>query len=382
MIDVERNAIPSTIHEEEEPSIEITTSPISKINDERVGSKSPSTGPHRDSFSGSFQLSPRSAAKPRRVRSSGSNGTPRSSLRSSSGGGGLMSIQLMSGSVSQLDCLNLEDLPHHEKTNKREQRPRRRERSEAIERLHSSMTALEGISPEDLLQEVNRRRTERQKNKQQQQRLAASMPAATREKLAQAKFYSSMPAITKNDNNESLNFEPSISSDQKQAIVEQPQQHLGTVSSTSPTSGAVIQTRDNSNYLWQVGVECFGALEVACKLEWDYRAPLEPRYVNQKEEAFDHCLKVWKTWKLADEFVKACEAVPPWSACCGMIRDDDRTMQDTAKALRKGWIKNVNQRLKAQQEIFKIDVYLWSWHNATGKAKTSILLIRFLQARR
>ena len=26
---------------------------------------------------------------------------------------------------------------------------------------------------------------------------------------------------------------------------------------------------------------------------------------------------------------------------------------------------------------FKIDCYVWNWHNATGKAETNILLIRF-----
>ena len=94
------------------------------------------------------------------------------------------------------------------------------------------------------------------------------------------------------------------------------------------------------------------------------------------------CLKLWKEMKLEKEFRNACASVPPYTTCCGLVQDDDQTIQETAMALNRGWIKDVNQRLKAKKVPFKLDVFVWSWHNATGKAKTSILLIRFLMARR
>lgn len=316
-------------------------------------------------------LSPRSAAKPRRLRSSGSMS---SSLRSSGAAternGGLLSLQLMSGSISALDTLNLEALPHETPRNRP---PRSKERLEAKERLHNSMSALEGYSPEDLLQEVNRRRNERV-SAHRSNKLAASMPSRPKRSTVDPKFHASMPVISSGDF-ESLEMSGS-------SLQHTPGGELVADAAEQRPTKRVIATRTNSSYLWQKGQDCWGALEVACELEFDYRAPLKTRYVSDKEEFMDAALKVWNDMKLADEFVQACQSVPPWTACCGMVRDDDRTIQDTAKTLQKGWIKVVNQRLKAQRENFKLDVYVWSWHNATGKAKTNILLIRFLNARR
>ena len=79
-----------------------------------------------------------------------------------------------------------------------------------------------------------------------------------------------------------------------------------------------------------MGTECWGALELACELEFDYRAPLQPRYVEERKEIFEKCLQVWKQMELTDEFVAACESVPQHSSCCGIVRNYDRTMQETA----------------------------------------------------
>ena len=312
----------------------------------------------------SIELSPRSKGRPQRVRSGTSSVS--SSLRSSDGGGGLLKLQLMGGGTGLLDSINLDDLPQE---SSRKTPRQRKPRSDAIERLHDSMSALEGISPEELVEEATRRRNERvNRYNNQRTHLSASLPANGPRLKMDPKFHASAPALVSGD----LRLEGSNSSSRhvEDSIMER---------------SVVIQTRDNSDFLWQrtpVGTECWGALELACKLEFDYRAPLQPRFVEDRKEIFDKCLQVWKKMELADEFVTACESVAPWTACCGMVRNDDRTIQETAETLRKGWIKNVNQRLKQKEQIFKLDVYVWSWHNATGKTKTNILLIRFLSARR
>ena len=310
-----------------------------------------------DQFPTSPAQSPRSTARPRRTRcSEASNESPDVCKR-------LFGMQLMSGSSSAQDAIKSEDLP----VETRRTRPVRQQRQAAKEKLHASMSALEGFSPEDLLQEVNRRRTERAQHRQQLAQSLPSKPSAPLRKSGVRHHLSaSMPALPSGELSRVLEDES-----KEQVILEE-----------QPRKG-VIQTRDTSDYLWQAGVDCCGALEVACQLEWNSKAPLKARYVVEYKTFFDtSCLKLWKEMKLEKEFRNACASVPPYTTCCGLVQDDDQTIQETAMALNKGWIKDVNQRLKAKKVPFKLDIFVWSWHNATGKAKTSILLIRFLMARR
>jgi hypothetical protein len=65
--------------------------------------------------------------------------------------------------------------------------------------------------------------------------------------------------------------------------------------------------------------------------------------------------------------------------CCGLIPDDDATIKDLIPVLNGGWIKNVNKRLSDGNAGFKLDVFLWQWHNVSGKSETNILLIRFFE---
>ena len=164
------------------PSIKEETS--TDLIDENIGKTPP------------VELSPRSKAKPRRDRSSTSSQSVSSSLRSSDGGGGLLKLQLMNGSVSLLDSINLEDLP--QEGSRKNPRQQRKPRSDAVERLHDSMSALEGISPEELVEEANRRRNERV-NRYQKSALSASLPpsgANLRTKM-DPKFHASAPAPDK-----------------------------------------------------------------------------------------------------------------------------------------------------------------------------------------
>jgi hypothetical protein len=140
----------------------------------------------------------------------------------------------------------------------------------------------------------------------------------------------------------------------------------------------MISTRGNSEYKWQDSPHVIGALEVDSEMGFQPGNPLKSRSVLSREEDFDKTQEVWDEMKLRDEFIKACEGGPKSTCCCGLIPDDDSTIKDLGPVLTRGWIKSVNKRLAKREEKFKIDVFVWNWHNPTGKAETNILLIRFL----
>ena len=92
--------------------------------------------------------------------------------------------------------------------------------------------------------------------------------------------------------------------------------------------------------------------------------------------------RVLTTVKLTDRarqlsFMKACADAPKVTCCCGYLLRDDDTIKEMVPALNEGWVRSINQRLLRENMGFKIDCYVWNWHNATGKAETNILLIRF-----
>jgi hypothetical protein len=297
-------------------------------------------------------LSPRSAAKPKRTRSNDSS-SPRSPVK------GLLSFQFMNGnSISALEAINLDDLP----LETRQPRQIRKSRADARERLHNSMSDLEGFTPEDLMQEVNRRRQERV-----QQRQKLSNPATSSGRTQENAFRSSTSSNPSGDfkyETHSSEFTPNDTA------------------TDVPTNGVAVmeEARPKIRYGWQTP-DCCGALEVACELEWDYKGRLEPRYVEEFKEFFDtSCLPLWKKMKLVKEFRNACSAVPCSTTCCGLVHDDDQTIQDTANALNKGWIKDVNQRLKTEKALFRLDVYAWTWYHI--QAKKISLLVRFFVASR
>lgn len=140
----------------------------------------------------------------------------------------------------------------------------------------------------------------------------------------------------------------------------------------------MISTRLNSAYKWQTH-NTVGALEVPSEPTLDVHLEYAKRIVPEKEEKFNEYLKQWDKLHLQSQFIRACNARPVETCCCGMVTNNDETIKTLVPALNKGWVKTVNERLIQANKKFQIDVFLWSWHNATGKAESNILLIRFFE---
>ena len=156
---------------------------------------------------------------------------------------------------------------------------------------------------------------------------------------------------------------------------------LGESEDVPPGKKFMISTRENSDYKWQdKGV--VGALEIPSEPDLQLRGEYIPRHVKGKEELFEQALEFWNERKWREGFISACENVPKATFCCGLLPDDDQTIKDIRKKLTKGWVKAMNQILRAERKDFVMDVHTWSWHNATGKSLTLILLVRFLESPR
>jgi len=149
-----------------------------------------------------------------------------------------------------------------------------------------------------------------------------------------------------------------------------------------PDKKFMISTRENSEYKWRQDFpdQIFGALEIPSDPVLNVKSPdYTSRPVRGKEDLLDEALELWDEWKLRDEFVKAVDGVPVETCCCGLITDSDATVKSLVPALNRGWVHDVNRRLRNDRAGFKLDAYLWHWTNAMGKAETNILLIRFLE---
>jgi hypothetical protein len=102
------------------------------------------------------------------------------------------------------------------------------------------------------------------------------------------------------------------------------------------------------------------------------------RAVEQHTTLFQHCLLKFDALDLRLDFATACDAVPRATFCCGLLPDDEQTILDTKTSLEAGWVKNTNRILKRKLYTFQVDVFMWGWHNALGKAEINIMLIRFM----
>jgi len=142
----------------------------------------------------------------------------------------------------------------------------------------------------------------------------------------------------------------------------------------------MISTRGNSEYKWQAAPHVIGALEVPSDPYFNLSGDFTVRHVSGKEDAFDKALDDWRGMSLKSDFQKAAENGPKETCCCGALPDDDETIKCLVPALNKGWVKRTNTRLLDEQKHFTLDVFLWQWHNATGKSETNILLIRFFSS--
>ena len=139
----------------------------------------------------------------------------------------------------------------------------------------------------------------------------------------------------------------------------------------------LVNSRDNSDYKWQRARGVVGALEVVSVPVFKYKDDMTPRYVQGRELVFQDALQVWGDQKCRESFIQACETMPVGTCCCGFVNDDDTTIKEFVPLLNENWAKSVNKRL--QERGFKVECFLWNWQNASGKAETNILLIRFYE---
>jgi len=135
-------------------------------------------------------------------------------------------------------------------------------------------------------------------------------------------------------------------------------------------------TKVNSDFKWKTDITVVGALEIVTEPDLDIRATMELHKVIGYEQELEAYHKVWKKLKLKNEFVKAWDGIPPKTFCCGMVTEQDETIKQNTKLLNDGWVKSTNEKL-LKEEGFKIDVFVWSWTNVSGKSETIIPMIRF-----
>lgn len=118
-----------------------------------------------------------------------------------------------------------------------------------------------------------------------------------------------------------------------------------------------------------------GALEVKSEPDFNPRADMVPRYKDGMNDTFEEALQAWQDLKLRQSFIAACEELEAEACCCGMVHDADASIKEYVKLLNDKWVKTANKKL--QSRAVKIDMFLWNWQNASGKAETNIMLIRF-----
>jgi hypothetical protein len=145
--------------------------------------------------------------------------------------------------------------------------------------------------------------------------------------------------------------------------------------SDSSSSTRLFATKDNTAYKWQRARGVVGALEVSCEPVLRLRDDLTPRYVAGREKTFHDALQAWEDLKLCEEFIQACESLPAEMCCCGIMRDNETTIKEFVPLLNDSWCKVATKKL--MKRGIKVDAFLWNWQNASGKAETNILLIRF-----
>jgi hypothetical protein len=141
---------------------------------------------------------------------------------------------------------------------------------------------------------------------------------------------------------------------------------------------AIFANRGNSDFKWQRSKYVVGALEVKSEPLFNPREDMMPRYKEGMEDTFEEALQAWEDLKLRQSFIAACDVLPAEACCCGLMHDADASIKEYVKLLNEKWVKTVANK-KLQPRGMKIDIFLWNWQNASGKAETNIMLIRFFQ---
>jgi hypothetical protein len=134
-------------------------------------------------------------------------------------------------------------------------------------------------------------------------------------------------------------------------------------------------TRENSEYKWQAK-DVVGALEMESEIGIDPTAPMKPHNTKLlREEKFGSAQALFEELGLRDSFIKAVEAFPVETCCCGIIPDTTATIKSLVPHLNKTWVHEANEKMEPNG--FKVDCFLWFWHNISGQSETYVLLIRF-----
>ncbi|KAG7355999.1 hypothetical protein IV203_000685 [Nitzschia inconspicua] len=141
---------------------------------------------------------------------------------------------------------------------------------------------------------------------------------------------------------------------------------------------SIFANRDNSDFKWQRSKHVVGALEVKSEPAFDPREDMMPRYKDGVQDTFEEALQAWEELKLQQSFIAACDVLPAEACCCGLVHDEDASIKEYIKLLNEKWVKTTANKMLQSRGI-KIDMFLWSWQNASGKSETNIMLIRFFQ---
>ena len=153
-----------------------------------------------------------------------------------------------------------------------------------------------------------------------------------------------------------------------------------------------ISTRENSEYKWQANKHVIGALEIDSEPDLNLRQPyseLVRHEAHMKNAAttttainrsakFKEAQRVYnEEFHLHESFIEAAEGFPVQMACCGLIRNDEKTIRLMTPYLNKTWVPAANEKLKSKG--FKVDCYVWKWSHISGQSESHVLLIRFYE---
>lgn len=152
-----------------------------------------------------------------------------------------------------------------------------------------------------------------------------------------------------------------------------------------------VSTRENSEYKWQTNKHIIGALEIDSEPDLNLRQPFselvrhEPNKKNtttttttatNRSAKFKEAQRVYdEEFHLHESFIEAAEGFPVQMGCCGLIRNDEKTIRKMTPYLNQTWVPAANEKLKTKG--FKVDCYVWKWSHISGQSESHVLLIRF-----
>lgn len=143
--------------------------------------------------------------------------------------------------------------------------------------------------------------------------------------------------------------------------------------------GGLFASKDNTAFKWQRARGVVGALEIKSEPVLILRGDMTPHYVKGKEKTLHDGLQAWEDLKMRDDFIRNAEKLPVEPCCCGFLTDQEASKRKMVAMLNEDWVKKANKKLLREGRGVKVDMFLWNWQNASGKAETNIILIRFFE---